>query len=165
MIDATTANPAVTTLEWDTWKSFMSMRKALDLALERELQQSSEISVADYGVLISLFNAPRKQLRPRALGAQLGWEKSRVSHQVTRMASRGLVEKRDCDADARGTWVGMTPAGSRAVLGAMRGYASSLRENFFDLMTEDEIALFGSLADRVTERAANSCLAAGDCTE
>jgi len=163
MTDARTASPAVTTQEWDAWKSFMSMRRALDVALERELQQSSEISVADYGVLISLFHAPHKQLRPGELGGQLGWEKSRVSHQVTRMASRGLVEKRDCDADARGTWVGMTTAGSRAVLGAMRGYATSLRENFFDLMTDEEIALLRALSERVTERTAVECAESGEC--
>jgi len=45
------------------------------------------------------------------LGHQLGWEKSRLSHQVTRMADRGLVEKLKCPSDLRGAVVGVSARG------------------------------------------------------
>jgi len=165
MTEATTTAAAMTQPEWDTWRSFMAMRRALDVTLERELKQASEISAPDFDVLISLFGAPGKQLRPGEIGQRLGWEKSRVSHQVSRMMARALVEKQDCDGDARGTWVGITPAGSRAVLGAMRSHSTSLRQNFFDLLTDDEVAMLRAISDRVLERTNRSCEAAGDCTE
>jgi DNA-binding MarR family transcriptional regulator len=135
--------------EWAVWRALFSMRRELDLALERQLQRAADISAADYGVLLSLFDAPGKQLRARELGVHLAWEKSRVSHQVSRMEKRGLVERRMCDSDARGTWVGITPDGTRAVLGAMRDHAATLRQHFFDVLTDDELQTLRTASERV----------------
>jgi DNA-binding MarR family transcriptional regulator len=146
-----TASPAVSSEEWQTWRSFRQMRRRLDLALERQLQKHSGISEPDYSILIMLFESPERQLRANELGAFLGWEKSRVSHQVSRMEKRGLVERRECDTDARGTWVTMTPAGTRAVLGAMREHAASLRRYFFDALTPDELAVLQSASAKVLD--------------
>jgi DNA-binding MarR family transcriptional regulator len=139
----------VTESEWATWRTFMRMRGQLDLALERELQRTAEISVSEYGILISLFEAPDRQLRAGELGQRLSWEKSRVSHQVSRMEKRGLVERRLCDSDARGTWVGLTPAGSRVVLGAMRDHSASLRRFFFDALGPGELDVLLAASERI----------------
>jgi DNA-binding MarR family transcriptional regulator len=148
MPDAT----AVTPTEWEAWRAFLDMRRRLDLTLERQLQHDAEISGSDFGVLVTLFEAPKKQLRAGELGEILGWEKSRVSHQVSRMEKRGLVERRLCNEDARGTWVGMTPDGSRAVLGAMRDHAATLRRHFFDVLTPEELEVFRAASARVLEK-------------
>lgn len=145
------ATPAVTPEEWQAWRSFIMMRSQLDLALERSLQQNAGISGADYSVLITLFEAPCKRLRANELGAALAWEKSRVSHQVSRMEKRELVERRECDTDARGTWVGMTSAGSLAVLGAMRDHATSLRRYFFDALTPHELETILSASSKIID--------------
>ena len=136
--------------EWETWQSFHAMRRKLDLALERQLQRDAGVSVADYGVLISLFHAPDRQLRGRDLGAKLSWEKSRVSHQISRMEKRGLVERRECETDARGSWVGLTADGKRAVLGAMRDHAATLQRYFFDLLEPAELAAIKAVSSRIT---------------
>ena len=140
---------AVDPAEWDAWKSFISMRQHLDTALERQLQRDAEISTAEYAVLMSLFESPAKQLRAGELGRALAWEKSRVSHQVSRMEKRGLVERRTCDSDARGTWIGITPEGSRAALRATREHGHTLRSLFFDLVSPDELATLRAVFDRV----------------
>ncbi len=137
--------------EWASWRAFSSMRRQLELALERQLQRDADISGAEYGVLISLWEAPGKQLRARDLGERLAWEKSRVSHQVSRMEKRGLVERRECDTDLRGTWVGITPDGTRAVLGATRGHASTLRQYFFDVVDPAELASITDASTRVLD--------------
>jgi DNA-binding MarR family transcriptional regulator len=146
-----TSTPAVTADEWRSWRAFNSMRRQLDLALERRLQQDAAISAADYSVLITLFDSPDKQLRARELGAALSWEKSRLSHQVSRMEKRGLVERRECDTDARGTWVTLTTGGSRAVLGAMRDHTAALRKHFFDALTADELAVMLTASTKIME--------------
>jgi DNA-binding MarR family transcriptional regulator len=137
--------------EWAVWRSFIDMRRRLDLALEKQLQVDADISLPDYSVLIALWEAPDKQLRVGELSSGLVWEKSRVSHQVSRMERRGLVERRECDTDARGTWVAMTPAGSRAVLGAMREHLPALRRYFFDVVSADELSTIGAVSDRVLD--------------
>ena len=145
-----TATPAVTDAEWQAWRAFNSMRRQLDLAIERGLQRDG-VSGADYAVLISLFESPDKQLRARELGAALSWEKSRLSHQVSRMEKRGLVERVECDTDARGTWVTLTTEGSRAVLGAMRDHAATLRKHFFDALSPDELAVVLAASTKIME--------------
>ena len=145
MTDATNVSPA----EWDAWRSFTTMRRSLDRALERNLQSTGEISAPDYELLIALFEAPDKTMRARDLAVRVGWERSRVSHQVTRMTKRGLLERTECDTDGRGTWVGLTAAGRRAVLSSMRDHAAVIREYFFDVLTSEEIATLQSLSERV----------------
>ena len=141
----------VTPEEWEVWRAFHSMRKRLDLAIERQLHEVAGISEPDYEILITLFESPEKQLRSRELGAATGWEKSRLSHQLTRLEKRELVERVECDTDARGTWILITPAGSRAVLGAIREHAAMIRTLFFDLISDEEKATFREVSERVID--------------
>ena len=145
MTDATNVSPA----EWDAWRSFTTMRRSLDRALEKNLQSTGEISAPDYEILIALFEAPDKTMRARDLAMRVGWERSRVSHQVTRMTKRGLLERTECDSDGRGTWIGLTSSGRRAVLSSMRDHAAAIREYFFDVLGPGEIETLRSLSDRV----------------
>jgi DNA-binding MarR family transcriptional regulator len=137
--------------EWDVWRAFHAMRRQLDLVLDRHLQQDAGISGPDYEVLLTLFEAPRNQLRSRELSELLGWEKSRLSHQVTRMEARGLVERTECDTDARGTWIGITALGRRTTLGAMRDHALTVRRLFFDVLTDEEQTVLRSVSSRVLD--------------
>jgi DNA-binding MarR family transcriptional regulator len=137
--------------EWETWRAFHAMRRALDLALDRQLQQDAHISGQDFEILLTLFEAPAGHLRARDLGEVLGWEKSRLSHQVTRMVERNLVERTNCDSDARGTWIGVTAEGRRTVLAAMRDHATTVRRLFFDVISESEQATLKSVAVRVLD--------------
>ncbi|HEX4444303.1 MAG TPA: MarR family transcriptional regulator [Galbitalea sp.] len=137
--------------EWDVWRAFHAMRRQLDLVLDRHLQQDAGISGPDYEILLTLFEAPRNQLRSRELSELLGWEKSRLSHQVTRMEARGLVARTECDTDARGTWIGITALGRRTTLGAMRDHALTVRRLFFDVLTDEEQAVLRTVSSRVLD--------------
>lgn len=136
---------------WDVWRSFTAMRRQLDHALGQQLQQDAGISRPDFEILLAVFEAPSRQLRARELAEQLGWEKSRVSHQVTRMESRGLLTRTGCDSDGRGVWIGLTPDGSRAVLGSIRDHATTIRRYFFDVLNDEELAALGSASHRVLD--------------
>ena len=144
-----TDGTGVTETEWTAWRTFTSMRRQLDVALERQLQRDGDISAADFSILMSLFDSPEKQLRAGELSQELAWEKSRVSHQVSRMEKRGLVGRRECDTDARGTWITLTADGKRAVLGAMREHSATIRSYFFDVVTADELEALRSASERV----------------
>ena len=153
MSDATQVSPE----EWSAWRSFTTMRQHLDRALEQGLQAEGEISAADYHVLIALFEAPDRTMRARDLSLRIGWERSRLSHQVTRMEKRGLLERTECDSDGRGTWVGLTADGRRAVLGTMREHSARIRRYFFDVLTAEELATLESLSERVLATLAPTC--------
>jgi DNA-binding MarR family transcriptional regulator len=146
-----TAEPAVSGPEWGAWRDFLAMRRQLDRALEQQLQRDAGLSASDYSVLLTLFESPDRRLRGRDLGELLAWEKSRVSHQVSRMEARGLVDRQECPEDARGTWVGITPDGRRTLLRAMRDHGATLRKYFFDVVRPEELELLQSLSKRVLE--------------
>lgn len=135
--------------EWDTWHSFFLMRRQLDRALEQQLQRHSDVSAADYEILVALSQAPGKQLRARTISEMIGWEKSRVSHQVSRMEKRGLVERRECESDARGVWIVITNEGRRAVLAAMRHHSAAIRRYFFDVLSPEEQRVLKGVSARV----------------
>jgi DNA-binding MarR family transcriptional regulator len=125
------------------------MRLQLDRALADRLDENAGISAADYVVLLVLFEAEDRRLRAARLADLIAWEKSRLSHHLTRMEQRGLVKREDCDDDLRGKWVVLTNDGRRAVLKAMRDHNRAIREYFFDVVSEEEQAVLQRLSDRV----------------
>lgn len=138
--------------EWAVWSGLVAMEHELARELDRRLQRDAGISQGDYAVMLTLFRAPDRRLRPGALGEAIAWEKSRLSHQLTRMAARGLVERVECDTDARGTVVVLTRAGRRALLAAMRDHAMAIRSLFFDVLEPHEKQAIADASARVLER-------------
>jgi DNA-binding MarR family transcriptional regulator len=137
--------------DWSMWRAFSGMREALDRALEQRVQRDAGISTADFDVLRSLAAAEGQQLRAGALAESLAWEKSRISHQVRRMADRGLVIRAECPTDARGTWVVLAPAGAEALAAASCGYVDVLRRAFFDGLTPAEKRALHAVSQRADE--------------
>ena len=138
--------------ELDVWRAFSLMRRQLDLTLERRLQADAGISSADFAVLVSLQEEPTRRLRAGRIADLIGWEKSRVSHQLKRMVQRGLVTREECGDDARGVWISLTGDGSRAVLSALRDHSDAIRDNFFTLLTPEERATIENVSYRVLDR-------------
>ncbi len=117
--------------DWATWDAFHDVWRRLDRALDHAVQEGAGISIPEFEILIGLQRAPDRRLRVRDVAAGIGWEKSRVSHQVTRMVGRGLVERADCPTDGRGSWVTMTTEGRRAVLAGIRAHTAALEQLFW----------------------------------
>src|SRR3954462_12095624 len=78
--------------------------------LARQLQREAGLSEADYEVLVQLSEAPGGRQRVFELGQSTQWEKSRLSHHLTRMVQRGLVARESCPTDSRGSFVVLTDA-------------------------------------------------------
>jgi len=136
--------------DWATWDAFHDVRRRLDRALDQAVQQGAGISIPEFEILIGLHRAPDHRLRVRDVAAGIGWEKSRVSHQVTRMVGRGLVARADCPADGRGSWVTMTTEGRRAVLAGIRAHTAALEELFWRPVAADADTL-RSVSHRVLD--------------
>jgi DNA-binding MarR family transcriptional regulator len=150
---------AVTQNDRDFWRAFTQMRDRLELTLERRLQAEAGISGADYEVLRSLADEPSGRLRAGQIAETIGWEKSRLSHQVARMETRGLLERRECGDDARGVWVMLTEEGRDIADRALRYRDEAVLETFAGRLTDDEKAVF----DRVSRRLLGALAEGGEC--
>ncbi|MFE0589919.1 MarR family winged helix-turn-helix transcriptional regulator [Micromonospora echinospora] len=138
--------------EQRAWRAYLQMQNRLTARLGRQLQQDSGLSLADYEVLVALTDAGEGRLRPFALQRQLEWEQSRLSHHLSRMQRRGLVDREGCPGDRRGAFVVLTPAGREAIEAAAPGHVATVREFFLDQLDQDEVATLERLATRVLRR-------------
>ncbi|MCU1558682.1 MAG: hypothetical protein JWN09_2677 [Microbacteriaceae bacterium] len=142
---------ALSDSEVEVWRAFYSMRRTLDRALDLQLQRDSQVSASEYEILLAINLAPGRQLRVKDIAGTIGWEKSRVSHLIARMEKRDLLTRTECETDARGSWIGLTADGRRAVLGATRGHVAAIRRYFFDVLGDDEAERLKGMAARVVE--------------
>jgi DNA-binding MarR family transcriptional regulator len=133
--------------EQQVWRSFLSASSRLEAHLARRMQADGQMSMADFGVLVSLSEAPDGRLRAFALGRELQWEKSRLSHHLTRMERRGLILREDCGTDRRGAFVVITPAGRAALDTAAPPHVEAVRTAVFDRLTPAQVGQLAEICD------------------
>lgn len=138
------------------WRSYVLLQARLPAQLNRELQADSELSLSDFEVLVRLTDAPSGQARVLELARVLQWEKSRLSHHLGRMETRGLVLRRSCSDDGRGAFAVVTAAGRRAIEQAAPGHASAVRRLVFDALTGEEVDALQTIATKVLDRIAEA---------
>ena len=131
------------------WRALQLMQMRLTAELARQLAADSDLSYPDYLVLVALTDRPDARMRLFELAGGLGWEKSRLSHHIARMAERGLVAKERCDADRRGAHIVATPRGRRELEAAAPGHVAAVRRLFVDLLTPSQLDAIGDAAETV----------------
>ena len=132
--------------EQRAWRSLQFMQMRLDGELARQLAADSGLSYPDYVVLVALTDRPEGRMRLFELADELGWEKSRLSHQVARMANRGLVAKEKCAADRRGAYVVVTRRGRQEIAAAAPGHVAAVRRLFVDRLSPAQLDAIGDAA-------------------
>lgn len=130
------------------WRAFVHAHQRIEAHLNRRLQESG-LSGADYEVLAVLSALDGDRMPAHALCIALGWEKSRLSHQVRRMQTDGLISREPNPDDARSTMVCLLPAGRAAIEKAAPRHVQDVRLNFIDLFTAAELNTLAILNERV----------------
>ena len=150
--------------ELELFQAFHLMRRGFDRTLDAQLQHDDGISISELEVLMALTRSPGRRLRVRDLVDVTGWEKSRVSHQVTRMAARGFVERQECAEDRRATWIHLTGEGRRVVVRALPKHSATIRRILFDALTEEQQEqLLGIALSMNTAITAEDCAPPDEC--
>ena len=133
------------------WQGYLHLNQDLFAVLEQQLTRDSGLSGADYRVLHPLSEAPGGLLRARDLGSEIGWDRSRLSHHLSRMEDRGLVTREECAEDARGLMVRLTKVGRQAIERAAPGHVEAVRRYFFDQLSSDDIETMAAVFERVLD--------------
>ena len=131
------------------WRALQFMQMRLERELARQLAADSGLSYPDYLVLVALTDRDDGRMRLFELASTLGWEKSRASHHVGRMADRGLVKKEKCDFDRRGAYVVATKRGRTEIQSAAPGHVAIVRRLFIDRLTASQLDAIADAADAV----------------
>ena len=139
----------LTQREERAWRALQFMQMRLEAEIVKQLAMASGLSYPDYLVLVALTDHPDGRLRLFELGRGLGWEKSRLAHQVARMAERGLVKKERCDSDRRGAYVVVTTKGRKEIGAAAPGHVATVRRLFIDVLAPEQLDVIADAAGAV----------------
>lgn len=134
--------------EMSLWQGFVLAQQDLDRVISADLAGSC-LSHADYAVLVGLSAAGSKGVRVGRLREWIGWESSRLAHQLRRMEQRGLVARGPAADDGRGTVVTITPEGQNRIETAAPSHVNTVRAHFIDLMSPDERQVLRGVFERV----------------
>jgi DNA-binding MarR family transcriptional regulator len=134
------------------WRAFIESSQRLITQLEEDLRATSELSLADYHVLVLLSEADRQRLRMGELANQLVFSPSRLTYQISSMQRRGLVVRESCPEDRRGSQAVLTATGLLALREAAPHHLASVREHLMDDLDDAEIACLTRVFDRLGQR-------------
>ncbi|MEH3141796.1 MAG: MarR family winged helix-turn-helix transcriptional regulator [Mycobacterium kyogaense] len=128
---ARAARDGLTASQQRAWISYMRVYHRLEYEMNRHLQRDCGLSLADYTVLNALDNAPGRRAQLSSLATVIGWERSRLSHHLKRMATRGLIDRLQSAADGRAADITLTDDGARRFRAAAPLHAAWVRETVF----------------------------------
>ena len=102
----------------------------------RDIAQATGLSGPEFGVLSRLAAIGKGEMRQQALAGVMAWDKSRLSHQLTRMQERKLIERRP--ADGKSVLVALTALGQEKLDAARPIHAASVRRNLLSRLTQEQ---------------------------
>lgn len=144
-------DPQLTESERAQWRAFTLMSRRVMSAVEASLQRDAGLSGADFEILDALSNSAHHRARSKDIAEMLSWEKSRISHHVTRMVDRGLVIRTECEADLRSSWVQLTDHGRDALASGLPHYAAAVRRTYLGRIDDAEATTLGHIAIKVVQ--------------
>jgi len=138
--------------QWELWHTWMQAHRLLHRELDRDLQREHGISKAEFSVLVTLHETSGGEMRVGELAESLGWEKSRVAHQLTRMENRELVDRTDHASNGRRAGIRLTAKGRSAARNAIVGHGANIRRYFFDALTTEQAAAIQAWGRQTIDR-------------
>ena len=136
-------------VEMSAWRGFLNAHAHVIRRLEVELEAEQAMPLANYDVLVQLAEAPDHALRMSELATSVLLSRSGLTRLVDRLEREGLVERRACPDDARGTLAVLTPAGLARLREAWVTHLRGVREHMVSRFNPEELATLGELLGRL----------------
>jgi DNA-binding MarR family transcriptional regulator len=130
------ALPSFNDVELDAWRGFLRTYATIVRELDDELNERHGLPVSSYDVLVQLDEAPGGMLRMSHLADAVLLSRSGLSRLVTRLSNQGLIERRECENDARGAFAAITEEGRERLDQARVTHRAGVRERFLDRLSE-----------------------------
>ena len=138
----------MTSRELRIWRALLDTTADLRRILGAQLQESN-LSPADYAVLLALSEAAGRRVRSTQLAATMEWERSRLSHHLGRMERRGLIRRDECPTDNRGALVSLTADGADVFRRASSPHLRAIKQHFADALTPAQFDALAEILDAI----------------
>ncbi|WP_341854111.1 MarR family transcriptional regulator [Brachybacterium sp. GPGPB12] len=146
----TTEDPRwLTPEEQATWRALTSLLVRLPAALDAQPRRDAGITHFDYQVLSQLSERPGRRLRLRELATLVDSSLQRLSQVVTRLETKGWVERVPDPADGRTTLAVLTDAGFEKVVATAPGHAAEVLDLAIDPLDPERLRRLREVAERI----------------
>jgi len=132
-----------------SWRAWLAASTLLADQLDRDLQADAGLSLADYEILVRLSESPDRRIRMSELADLTLSSRSRLSHQIDRMANAGLVSREVCTEDRRGSFAVLTDAGWNTLVRSAPSHVDSVREHLVEVLSPAEFAALGKACAKI----------------
>ena len=136
------------------WELYFTTTARLTERIEASLKCETGLSMPEYSVLLMTDRAGETGIRPPS-SRTVVFSRSRLTHTMKRLESRGLIERRPCQGDGRGGLVFLTEAGKKLFDEAALVQRDVIRRLFLNDITPEEIDMLTGLFSRVSDRIDN----------
>lgn len=147
--------------EQQAWRRFMYATTLLNDRFSAALEADPDINLTygEYEILVRLSEAEGGSIRMSDLADQVVHSRSRLTHTVTRLERRGVVERVRCSSDGRGRQAQLTAAGRQLLETAAPVHVRSVRELLLDVIGHDDFIELGRILGRTLPQDAPVALA------
>ncbi|GAA3608211.1 MarR family winged helix-turn-helix transcriptional regulator [Microlunatus ginsengisoli] len=130
------------------WRAYLLGAARLTEALDADLRQF-DVDLPEYEILVTLSEAPERQLRMSELATAVHQSRSRLTHTISRMERDKLVERVGCPTDRRGVWATLTETGMDRLRTAAPCHVAAVRQLFVDAVDPQDYAALGRAFEAV----------------
>jgi DNA-binding MarR family transcriptional regulator len=135
----------LTARELKLWQAWLKISEAVVSQVARDVAEASGLSASEYGILERLVEIGNGRLRQRELAIALEWDKSRISHQLTRMQERGLLTRSKTEGE--GSQVVISRHGRETLAQARPIHAQAVRHHLVERLTPEQAATLLAFAN------------------
>jgi len=144
-MSSTRRNEYLSDAEFRAWHGTLLFTNTTTRALDEALSEAHGISVKEFDVLITLFNAPDGRLRMAELAQRVVLSPSGVTHLVTRLERDGLVQRLVDERDRRSFFAALTQAGHQRLRDSRPTHNEVIREHLTRRLTPNQLNALGAL--------------------
>jgi DNA-binding MarR family transcriptional regulator len=134
------------------WIRLVGLLELLPSVLDAQLRRDAGLTHFEYYVLAMLSEAPGRTLRMSELARQTNATLPRLSHVISRLEERGLVERFPSPEDRRATNARLTAAGWAKVQTAAPGHVATVRHHVIDALTDEQIDQLADIGEAILAR-------------
>ena len=148
--------------EMRAWRALIHVTTGVMATLDGELRADHGLSLGEYEVLVHLSEAPDSSLRMTDLADLLKLSPSGITRRIDGLVRAGLVERRQCPSDRRGSNAVLTEDGMLRLKAAAPTHVRGVRMHFVDQLSERQLS---NLASALSAVEVDPQAAAGGCDE
>lgn len=140
--------------EMAAWRGLVETFADLSAELASDLETSHGLTLAEYGTLVRLSEAPGRRLRMCDLAVVLHVSASALTRRIDDMANRGWVRREPDPTDRRVINAVLTDDGFAVLAAAAPDHVMNVRQRLFDHLSRTQVRQLGSILRTLQHAAA-----------